>query len=209
MKRYLSWFAIIAATILTTAAALAQAPAQFSADMSIHNARGEDVKGKLYFGGLKYRTDMDARGHSVSNISDLNAKKSYTLMNDQKMYMEHDLNRPAGPMGRGPRMPDIKEYDPSNPCANQEGVTCKKVGTETVNGRSCDVWQFDKGGKKESTTWVDQKLHVPVKTVHEDGTTFELSNIKEGPQPASVFEIPPDYQKMDMGDMGGFRPPSR
>ncbi len=209
LKKRLSLFAILATTVLLGAAALAQAPAQFSADMSIHSGRGEDMKGKLYFGGKKIRMDMDSRGRSISNITDLNAKKAYVLMNEQKMYMEHDLNGPMGPMGRGPRLPEFKEYDASNPCANQEGVTCKKTGTETVNGRSCDVWEFYKDGQKQSTAWVDQKLHIPVKTVHADGTSVELTNIKEGPQPASEFEVPSDYQKMDMGGMGGFRPPSQ
>ncbi len=30
---------------------------------------------------------------------------------------------------------------------------------------------------------------------------MELTNIKEAPQPASLFEIPADYQKMDMSEM--------
>jgi hypothetical protein len=30
---------------------------------------------------------------------------------------------------------------------------------------------------------------------------MELRNIKEGPQPASLFEIPSDYTKFDMGSM--------
>lgn len=209
MKRSWSFLGGIAATLLLGAIAIAQAPAQFSADMTFHTMRGEDMKGKLFFGGKKMRTDMDMRGRSVSNITDLEAKKAYTLMHEQKMYMEHDLNRPMGPMGRGPRMPEIKQYDASNPCANQEGVTCKKTGTETVNGRTCDVWEFHKDGAKEQTTWIDRKLHIPVKTLHADGTSFELTNIKEGTQPASEFEIPEGYQKMDMGGMGGWGPPPR
>ena len=204
MKR-LAFLSGITLILLLSAAAAAQAPAQFSADMSIHNARGEDMKGKIFFGGKKYRTDMDMRGRSISNIIDTEGKKSYTLMHEQQMYMEHDLSQPMG-MRRGPRMPEIKEFDASNPCANQQGVTCKKTGTETVNGRSCDVWEFTRDGKKESTSWIDQSLHIPVKTVLEDGTSVELSNIKEGAQPASKFEVPSGYQKMDMGGMMGRRP---
>lgn len=207
MKNYRPFLCAIVTTMILGAAALAQAPAQFSADMTVHTMRGEDLKGKLFFGDKKMRTDMDMRRGSVSTITDLDAKKAYTLLHEQKMYMEHDLNRPMGPMGRGPRMPDIKEYNASNPCANQEGVTCKKTTTESVNGRTCDVWEFYKDGAKEQTTWIDQKLHIPVKTVHADGTSFELMNIKEGTQPASEFEIPSGYQKMDMGGMmGGFGP---
>lgn len=207
MRTRLSLIGTLATTLVLVSSALAQAPAQFSADMKTHTARGTDMTGKIYFGGKKMRTDMEARGRSISNIMDFDTKKYYTLLNDQKMYMEHDANQPAGPMGRGPRMPEIKQYDASNPCANEEGVTCKKTGTETVNGRNCDVWEFTKDGKKERTSWIDQKLHVPIKTVNEDGTTFELSNIKEGSQPASQFEIPSGYQKMDMGGMMGGRGP--
>jgi hypothetical protein len=172
--------------------------------MVMHNARGEDIKGKIYYGNKKMRTDMDMHGRQISNITDLENKKGYTIIHEQKMYMEHDLNRPA--MGRGPRMPEVKEFDASNPCANQEGVTCKKTGTETVNGRSCDVWEFTKDGTKDQTVWIDQKLHIPVKTVRDDGTIWELQNIKEGSQPASEFEIPAGYTKMDMGGMMGQRP---
>ena len=32
-------------------------------------------------------------------------------------------------------------------------------------------------------------------------TSFELQNIKEGSQPDSLFAIPSDYQKFDMGNM--------
>ncbi len=211
MKRLLSFLGLISTALVMATISLAQAPAQFSADMSIHANRGEDMKGKFYFGGKKVRSDMTTPGGSVSNITDVDAKKMYTVMHSQKMYMEHDLSRPMGPMGRGPRMPEVKEYNASNPCANEEGVTCKNTGTETVNGRTCDVWEFTKNGQKDRTVWIDQKLHISVKTVHQDGTSFEFSNIKEGTHPASLFEIPSGYQKMDMGGfggmMGGQRPP--
>ncbi len=205
MKRHRSFLGALATVVLLSFTALAQAPAQFSADMTVHTTRGDDMKGKLFFGGKKMRTDMDMRGRSMSTITDLESKKAYTLMHEQQMYMEHDLSRP---LGRGPRMPEIKQYDASNPCANQEGTTCKKNGTETVNGRTCDVWEFTRNGAKDQTSWIDQKLHIPVKTVHADGTTFELTNIKEAAQPASQFEIPSGFQKMDMGAFGAGRRPT-
>lgn len=189
----------LATLILATVAVAQLAPSPFTADIKMHSPRGEDMTGKFFYAGQRMRMDMDARGRSMSTITDLAGKKAYTLMHEQKMYMEHDLNQPR--MGRGPRMPDIKPYDPTNPCANQEGTTCKKVGTETVNGRSCEKWEFYKDGQKQSTVWIDQKLHFPIKNVQEDGTTFEFTNIKEGAPPASTFDIPAGYQKFDMGGM--------
>jgi hypothetical protein len=40
----------------------------------------------------------------------------------------------------------------------------------------------------------------------------ELTNIQEGPQPGSLFKVPPGYKKFDMqnmGGMGGVHPPSQ
>lgn len=193
--------AIVSAVVLLSAAvALAQAPAPFSADMQMHSKSGQDMTGKFFFDHQKTRMDMNSPRGEMSTIADIQAKKSYTLMHDQKMYMEHDLNQPR-PMGRGPRMPEFKPYDPSNPCANEPDTTCKKVGTAVVNGRDTDKWEFTKDGKLQSTVYIDQKLHFPIKNEMADGTVFELSNIKEGPQPASEFEVPAGYQKFDMGNM--------
>lgn len=112
--------------------------------------------------------------------------------------------------GRWGRMPSFKPpTDPNNPCSNQPDTTCKKVGTETVNGRECDKWEFTgKDGKLKSTAWVDQKIHWPIRMLSEDGTTFELTNVKEGPQPESLFVAPSGYRKMDMGGMMRGGPPS-
>lgn len=71
-----------------------------------------------------------------------------------------------------------------------------------VNGRSTDKWEFtDRKGVGSHTAWVDQKLGFPIRTQHRDGMTMELTNINEGPQPASVFQVPAGYEKFDLGRM--------
>lgn len=192
-------FSFVFALAVAATAVWAQAPSQFSADMLMHSAHG-DMNGKFFYSVTKTRMDMQTPGGSISNITDIPAKKLYMVMHDRQMYMENDLNRP-NPMARGPKPPEVKQFDPANPCANREGTTCKKVGTETVNGRACDKWEFSKNGGLEDTEWIDQKLHVPIKSVRTDGTSFELKNIKEGTQPESTFAIPSGYQKFDMGNM--------
>ncbi len=129
-------------------------------------------------------------------------------MPEQHMYMEHKADEMAG--HRPGMMPSIKPFrDPSNPCANEEGTTCKKVGVEQVNGRTCDHWQITDKNGKVSNVWIDQKLHFPIKTVTED-STWELSNIQEGEPSASLFQIPAGYTKMDMGSMMQMgRPPQQ
>jgi hypothetical protein len=81
------------------------------------------------------------------------------------------------------------------------GGSCHKVGNETVNGRSTIKYEgkSDDGGITD--VWLDPKLRFPVKWQN-NHNTGELRNIQEGSQPASLFAIPADYQKMDMGNMG-------
>jgi hypothetical protein len=196
---------VVVSTMLALApAAIAQMPKPFSADMSVTpgSEKGEHMNGKVYFSGQKFRMDMSARGHDSVIISDATNKVSYMLMPQQMMYMEMKQD---GMMGR--RGPDMKAYDASNPCASEEGVTCKKVGTESIDGRMCDKWEFTKDGKLKRTVWIDKSTHIPIKTVEANGTIMEFKNINEGSQAASLFEIPPGYQKMDMGGMMGGRPP--
>ena len=192
---------------LLSAQAFAQFPTPFTADMSFKSKNGEQMNGKYYVGEHKMRMDMNAHGHDISMITDPATKTSYSIMHQQKMYMEFHAGQ--NPMQRGPKMPDLHSYDPEHPCANQPDMTCEKAGSETVNGRSTDKWIFkDKKNGEVTTAWVDQKLHFPIKSVTSDGSEMDLTNIHEGAPPASTFEVPAGYQKFDMGAaMGGHMPP--
>ncbi len=179
---------------------------QFSGDMKVSGRGGNDMNGKLYFGGQRTRFDVNGRRGEMIMINDVAKQVSYMIMPEQKMYMEFSGNM-RGMRGPGPRMPDAKPFDPTNPCAANENYTCTKIGTETVNGRSCDKWEFsEKNGSGTRTVWLDQKLHFPIKSVGSDGDSFELTNVKESSQAASLFEVPAGYTKMDMGGMMGRRP---
>lgn len=173
-------------------------PQPFSADMTATSPAHEKTTGKFFFSPPSVRMDMSAKGHNVSSIA--TADKAYVLMHDQHMYMEMPLNQPNPMMAQAPKV--ATSFDPNNPCASQLGVTCKKVGTETVNGRVCDKWQStsDEGGA--TTMWMDQKLHFPIKSVSSNGSGMELSNVKEGKPDASLFQPPAGYRKFDMSGMG-------
>jgi hypothetical protein len=204
VNRYCKVSAVaLVAVAMAAVSAGAQAPFQFphfSADVQIKGEkRGDSMSGKMYFGGQKWRMDMSAQGHNSSMIFDLPSKTAYMVMPEQKMYMEMRLDQQ---MPGAPKTPEFEPIDPKNPCAHDAEVTCTKVGTEVVNGRSTDKWVFtDRKGGERHTAWVDQKLGFPIRTVHSDGGSMELLNIKEGPQPASVFQVPAGFQKFDMGGM--------
>jgi outer membrane lipoprotein-sorting protein len=180
-----------------TVATLAQVRAsQFSADMK-NTGKGMTTTGKLYFGGPKVRMEMTAQGHQSIMIVDSQRKVFYMLMVDQHMYMEMSTET------KGPRKsPDWRTYDPANPCANMTDTTCERLGTGLADNRLCNKWKFSNSKQGTSqTVWVDQKTGIPIRTETSEGNVMELTNIKEGAQSASLFEIPSGYTKMDMGAM--------
>jgi hypothetical protein len=191
------------AIILLTLTALAQGPPQFSADMSMSSPRERGMKGKMFMGPAgRMRMDMSTDGGRMSMIVDGPKKTSYMVMHDQKMYMETSaMAQGMGPMGRGPKMPKVEQVG-ETPCAGRAGTTCKKLGSEMMNGRMCDKWEIASSNKSDSgTVWVDQKTHMPIKSVMGDGSTWELTNFQEGAQDPSLFLPPSGYQKFDMGQM--------
>ena len=204
------------AVLLLTQIAVAQTavqPQPFSADMQFSSTRGgsatRDMTGKMYFGGGHMRMDMQGgpRGGAIM-IIDLKTQVSDMLMPEQHMYMESKEGEMAG--HRPGMAPNIKPLrDPSNPCADEQGTTCKKIGVEEVNGRTCDHWQITDKNGSVANVWIDQKIHFSIKTVSED-STWTLTNIKEGEPDAGLFQIPPGYTKMDMGSMMQMgRPPQQ
>ncbi len=205
--------AICALVVLSVSSAFAfQQP--FSADSSTTSANGKiHMTGKVYVAMPKMRVDTNSAGTptghaagpfggNVIMIIDATAKMSYMLMPKQHMYMEFhaDQNKALAP-----NMPKFQDMISGQPCAGRAEMTCKKLGTETVNGRSCEKWEMTDKNSKTTTMWLDQKLHFPIKTVTAEGMTSEYSNVKEGTQDAALFQVPAGYQKMDMSNMG--RPP--
>ncbi len=210
MKQRLSATLATCALVLWSAAALAQMPQPFSADLSTTASNGNvNLKGKFFMSLPKMRvdfSDMGLRqggpfGGKMSMIVDGDSKMAYMLMPEAQMYMEFPADAKSPMMQR---MPNVRDYK-SDPCAGRQDVSCKKVGTETVNGRSCDKWETtDKAGKKE-TFWIDQKLRFPIKSQTAVETT-EFTNIKEGAQDPALFKVPAGYRKFDAAAMGGQRP---
>jgi len=203
----------IVAFLAVPAAFAYQMPQPFSADFSTTSANGNaNMKGKFFFSVPKVRMDMTDTGQrqaagpfggKMSMIMDGDAKMAYMLMPDQQMYMEFPTNANNPMMQRQTQWQDFK----GDPCtfSKDQGATCKKLGTETVNGRSCDKWEVDEKSGRKETLWIDQKLHFPIRMT--DGQiTSDFTNIKEGAQDASLFKVPAGYRKFDASMMGGQRP---
>jgi hypothetical protein len=192
-KAFLSLLILISASGL---APVAQAQ-EFTAEQLGHDKDGHTFRSKVYMSHGKVRIEP-ASDKSIG-LLDLDAGTSIILDTDRKTYIE----QPPG-MARQ-NVASFRTAD-NTPCVkNLNGTgtgTCKQVGTEMINGRKAEKWEIVQTIAGQTVTahlWLDSQWHLRLKQ-EALGMTGELLNIKEGPQPASLFEIPADYHKMTMQD---------
>ena len=204
--KYLTIFVILISALALAWDAGAQ---ELSADQVGQDASGHTFKSKIYMGQGKLRIESQEAPTTGSNafdmpvtILDLTAGTGVLLNPNQKTYMDQ-------PPIVARRNVALWKLPGNTPCAknsNSNGsATCRQIGMESVNGRNAEKWELvmTVGGQTATLhVWLDAKWHFILK---QDGlgATGELLNIKEGPQPASLFEVPPDYHKMAVQGMGG------
>jgi hypothetical protein len=178
---------------------------EFSAELINDSAKGgSSGPTKIYVSKDKMRFEgHEQNGRTGTMIMNFAAQTTDILMPERKMYIE-------SPMGHGPGAQRsfnfFRAADVENACdewrklATKPGGSCRKIGNEAVNGRSTIKYEGTSADGDVSYVWIDPKLRFPVKWQGKnDGG--EMRNIQEGPQPASLFLVPSDYQKMDMGNM--------
>jgi hypothetical protein len=82
--------------------------------------------------------------------------------------------------------------------ANQAGQWhCRRLGHDNVAGRYVVKYHVMSPQGQADAGWIDPRLKFPVVFQFKDGTRVELDNIRKGPQPAELFEIPSDLRKFD------------
>ena len=96
----------------------------------------------------------------------------------------------------------------------RKDMTGTPVGTETVEGYSCDFAEYRETGKDAVAYRVctSQALAFAIKTVSyatNGNATMALRNIQEGPQDAALFSIPAGYAKVGPGVTGADSPARR
>ncbi len=203
--------ACFVAVLLLASFALAQS--EFSADIvDTSNKKADRGPTKVYFGKDKMRFDSPARGGDAMGggamIVDYKSESWTVLMDKQHMYMQ----MPSQMMEKHGMFHFFRSGDVENACAewqameNNKGGTCHKVGHETVNGRETVKYEGTNAKGEAGTYWLDSKVRFPIKWQGKNDSG-ELQNIKEGSQPSSLFEIPSDYKKFDMGNMGNMQRP--
>lgn len=196
------WTCVLMVAIFCFLATGLFAQQDFSADIVTSKQDKQTSPGKIYVTKDKMRFEPQGENaHMGFVIVNFATHTSQVLMPARKMYMEM-------PAGQGPAAQRTREFfrppDPDNACsdwlkaANKPEAECHKVGSAVVNGRNTVEYEAKSSDGHSGHVWLDRKIGFPVKWENEGGGGGELQNIKEGSQAASLFEIPSDYQKMQM-----------
>jgi hypothetical protein len=202
MLRWISRASCFFALMLAASFALAQT--EFSADVVDLQKEGAPSSAKIYFAKDKLRVEPQnsaTRGGGAV-IMNLATQTSTVLMNQQHMYMEMPVQ------AQSQRMAYVSTFfrvgDVENACGDwqkmapaAQGGSCHRVGDESVNGRNTVKYEATNSSSEVSHFWLDPKLRFPVKWQGKN-SNGELRNIQEGTQPASLFEIPSGFTKMQI-----------
>lgn len=177
---------------MTASAAFAQ---QFNADMVRLKPAGA-ITTKLSLKDDKVRMEVTGQTTKSYVIMNLAKRMSIMVLPDTKTYV-------ISPPGRiASSVPLVRVGNPDEACVDwvkdvSKAGECKKVGDDELNGRKTVKYTATASNGDAGTVWIDRELKVPIKWEGEKGSA-ELQNIKVGPQADTLFEIPTDYEKIDV-----------
>ncbi len=147
-------------------------------------AAGVSYSGKTYVKGMKIRQEASVGGQNVIFILDGEQKVAYVVMVDQKTAMKVDFSQIASqvenPVEQVSALPPDVRY----------------VGTETVDGKTAAVYEVVSGQTKSKMwIWTERGLPLKIQADSPSGpATVEFLDYQFGPQPDSLFELPPGVQ---------------
>jgi hypothetical protein len=168
---------LLATGLLVAGSAAAESDGkEFSAEMVQRGPEGEMSSGKMFVGDGKMRSEMVHQGQQVVRITDTERGVEWMLFPEQKKYMERQLAAPGG------EKPPMAASPADDPCAGMPGLTCRKVGEETLSGRTAVKWEMvasHQGQTMKSTQWIDKERGVPLRQEMPNGQTTELKIVGE------------------------------
>lgn len=163
--------------------------AEFSADMVTLQGGQETLAKTFYKNGL-YRMEASEQGKISITIGNTAENVIWVLDPEAKVYFEFRSGQA--------QTPGVGEVD--------EDVVkeIRDLGTESIHGYVCDKRQivYKDPDMGVMTTWFSPKLQIALRMEYpNESMTIEYRNIREVPQPDSLFTLPQGYQKMTVPGM--------
>jgi len=177
----------------------------FSGEMYIYVPPNK-MMNRIYVTKDKQRIEQSMEKYQSITTIIRNDKKLMWILNPQnKTYIEFRLDQ-------NQQMPH-EQQTPTSPESIEKifkkALKIEKLSKEKVNDFWCTVYKVkikDKDLNKEGiyTLWIADDISYLIKMKMEAGENkmiMEFKNLKIGPQPDHLFEIPAGYTKMEMPKM--------
>lgn len=152
------------------------------------------VMTKVYAHDSKMRFEATGGQRSSVAIVDLQSRTTLMIVPDNQTYIKTTHVNASLPLFQ---LADVENACPAWQKSLDKPGTCTKIGDETINNRPAVKY---KGTARDGDTgyaWVDRKLKTVIKWDGEQSAA-ELQDIHEGPQDASLFQVPEGYQMFDL-----------
>lgn len=180
-------------------AGLAPASVEYSADRQVTTGAGEGMTGKIYAAPGKERNEF---GPGAASIMRQDKKVMWTLMPEQKKYMEHKFGEADAKRDPG----NIQDCDVKQTAAGEETIDGFRTRKSTIEVSCPGKEKF--GG----TMWITKenivmRMESEVKTsgAKKEKFRMELKNLKVGKQDPALFEIPKGYEKFEVPSVGNIQ----
>lgn len=183
--------------VAAPAPAFQQTTAEYSADYQMESAEGA-TKGKIYSAPHKERREFTQDGETMVMITRQDKKTIWTLMPNDRVYMELALGDQQGGTENLSQY-EIEQTDVGKEVVNGVQTTKSKIVMKGMNpklGKMGGFWWTTAEGivMKMDVIAVDKKDKSRIK--------MELTKLTIGKQDSALFEIPSGYTKMSMGMPG-------
>lgn len=170
---------------------------QFSAYIVRQHGAAKTLAGRLRVldGKVRIETPEFADGFFLVDVAKPSA---YFVRPAARVYMDA---RQSSQLTRW-----LVPVDPAEPCRQWQAMAhlaglpeqgdwrCERIGEEEIDGRQAVIFQAVSGSGR-FFGWIDRARRFPLRIKMEDGTITTLEHIKDEPQSASLFELPPDFRK--------------
>jgi len=164
-------------------------PAEYRQDMVMTNG-DQTMAMRRFCKGDQIRTEMAFQDEQMVMIE--KGGESYEIMPSHKMMMKMPAHAPQLADSAGPP-PDVK---------------IEPLGPEKLGGRDALKYRVTSQGQT-GLAWFDAASGAPIR-METNGASIEWANFAAGKQADELFELPKDYQTIDiaalqgaMGGMGG------
>lgn len=190
-----------------------QPPAEYRVDMVMHNDDQTITMHRTFRGG-DIRSEMAVEGNTMIMIERAAEPGiTYNLMPEQKTAMKLDVNylqERAGKRMGEKSAPEVEAKVEAEAAPAPSDAKIEKLGTETLDGHDAAKFKLSSEGRS-MLAWFDAASGAPLR-MEAEGAQIEWKNYRFDPVPAKEFEIPKNYELVDVAEqmkqidaMGGSR----